>query len=1145
MAAPMISDRFALLGQAPIQGGLSDVRKAIDLSSPHGDFVAVKLLKPLDDDTILVFFERETETLKALRHPNIVRMLDAGWSADLERHFMVLEWIDHSLKNELDDGNTYDWSKYFDEIGRPLASALAYAHANQVEHRDIKPGNILIDAAQGLKLADFGIAKIRSKVTDPTQTVAMYRSGLYAPPELDDTLPYVRDVFAYGVLAAQVLSGNQAQEYADLPPTIDALQGVPHEFREILRRCVALDPKDRPANGAVLEQQLLEVDRMYGNRQARKTNALWMKLTRRAAAALLDVPPEGDVDFARAKAVALSELDGSVHADYGFDRKAKVVDEDTIVVVGRSIQLKFRPGDEFRQRVTVVHATRRDEDWLAGWRNKACLIGPAITWTFDEPSDEVAFRGLDYLLDALDEHADRRGEEVKQTNDAPGFGNLFDGWRRLLAAREDVARGQRKPIAFESHLRRGRTVTFQLTQPWDTSLLGEDWEVAESAHGIPFERGEVVGQSDETIEIRFRRQDLKLPKAGVLVPYLGPSRTALQRQQDALVNVNSEQTVNPALHRIIENPTSLTVGEPAEISSWLRADLDRSKREVVRHALGSQDLLLVEGPPGTGKTTVIAEIVSQTLSRNRRARILIVSQTHIAIDNALQRLEQAGISGLVRLGRPDDPRVANQVQHLLLDKQVRRWSKEVHTRAAAHLETVAKQQGMNARHLKAALALEELASVLSDINHVQSRVEELSEQSHEDRTTATRNVAADLVASRDRLEELAEIRTELLKRAQQLVGDDLTLRAELSASEARAAVGALVGATTSGEQLMQVLRLQGEWLQRIETDRDLIAAYLRNCRVVGGTALGFLSQPAVRDLEFDVCIFDEASKATATEALVPLARARRWILVGDTRQLPPVDEDLLRDQRIMEEHQLTPELVKTTLFQYLVDRTERPVRHMLTEQYRMTPEIGNLISTCFYNEELVSPARQELPGYQHLHKPVTWIDTSSLGDERRETDRSVGNPSIANRAEVRQAIHQLTSIDNAISHKIIRPPDGRKLDVLLIAPYARQVEELRRKLNPLNLAHMRCEVLSVDAVQGRECDLAIFSVTRSNARSELGFLGEPYWRRINVALSRARLALIIIGDAEFCRGQQGALRNVLQYMMEHREECEIRVADRH
>ncbi|WP_371778026.1 AAA domain-containing protein [Streptosporangium subroseum] len=91
------------------------------------------------------------------------------------------------------------------------------------------------------------------------------------------------------------------------------------------------------------------------------------------------------------------------------------------------------------------------------------------------------------------------------------------------------------------------------------------------------------------------------------------------------------------------------------------------------------------------------------------------------------------------------------------------------------------------------------------------------------------------------------------------------------------------------------------------------------------------------------------------------------------------------------------------------------------------------------------------------------------------------------------------------------------LDVLVISPYTRQVAELRSKIHGLKAPHLKIDVQTVDAVQSRECDLAIFSVTRSDPNGRLGFLGQPYWRRINVALSRARYGLTIVGDSRFCR----------------------------
>lgn len=1139
-AQRMINHRFLLLPQDPRPGGLSEVRKAVDTSGASGDYAAVKLLKQRDDEVIKIFLERETSSLKALQHPNIVRMLDSGWDPDLGRYFIALEWVDHSLKDDMSVGRPIGWTSFFARIGKPLAAALAHAHSQKIEHRDLKPGNVLLTEDGTPKLADFGIAKIRSKASAVTdETVAEFRSNLYAPPEQEDAIPYVRDVYGYGVLAIQVLSGGKAGDYPDLAEVLAELE-LDTEVRSILQSCIDFDPKKRPANAAVLEQRLLDAELACSNQQARRSNFVWLKLTRRAAEVLSAVPVGTDPDWDLAKSAVLADLAGAVHADYGHNPKTDEIDKATLRIFGRSWFLRLVEDEHQSDRCVIVAADARGEEWMAKRRERSVPIGPVLTWTFDDPGEDPAYDGLTLLLDRLDEHLAQREEAAKANRDQH-LGDLFDGWRRLLEAREEAAADGRQNIDYERVTGSGRTRVFHLTMPTTATLVGEEWSVAPNSYTRPLDRGEVTAQTDDTLVVRFRRPDTVLPGRGVLLPFLGPSQSALNRQRDALTNVAAGQTTNPALREIIDQPATIEVRPPAEVTLWSRTDLDKSKRDVVAHALGSQDMLLVEGPPGTGKTTVIAEIVEQTLKRDRHARILIVSQTHIAIDNALRRIEDAGIEGLVRLGRPDDPRVAASVQSLLLDKQVKRWTQQVRTRAERYLDGIASRNSLEGRHLKAALMLEELASVAANLDHVTRKLEELASQPAPDRTTSTRELGEEVVTVRARRDQLIEQRHELFTEAQRMLAGELTLREDLSTADARDAVEALLGTSGPGQELMRLLRLQGEWLQRIGTDQNLITAFLRTRQVVAGTALGFLGHPAARDLEFDLCIFDEASKATATEALVPLARAKRWVLVGDTAQLPPVDEDLLRNPKIMADHQLIPELVTTTLFEYLVRNTEPPVRHMLLEQYRMTPAIGKMISTCFYDKKLLSLNDHSLTGYEVIGKPVMWLDTSKRAD-RRESERSATQTSISNRTEAQLAVRRLEVIDQAIAKGVIKVPAGRKLDVLVIAPYSRQVEELSRRLASAKLKYLTAEVLSVDAVQGRECDLAVFSVTRSNARSEFGFLGQPYWRRINVALSRARFGLTIVGDAAFCRSTPGALRDVLDYMRSHPEECEIRDA---
>lgn len=529
------------------------------------------------------------------------------------------------------------------------------------------------------------------------------------------------------------------------------------------------------------------------------------------------------------------------------------------------------------------------------------------------------------------------------------------------------------------------------------------------------------------------------------------------------------------------------------------------------------------------------------------ARVLIASQTHVAVDNALERIDRTGLEGLVRLAGVDKTRVDESVRHLLLDEQTSRWAASVRAKADAGIDAQAKASGVAPHHLRAALLLEQISAASDQIARlqVQARDAEGNESTSSDLSTALGAVDDADGTVQDRLDNLAEYRKELVGRARRELGGDLTLPSDLTCEDARSAVEALIGQDGEGRQLLDRLRIQAEWLQRITSDDTLAAVYLATTSVVAGTCTGFLRNRAVRLLDFDLCIVDEASKATLTEVLVPMVRARKWILVGDTNQLPPTDEELLRRMDILDERELTPEHIKETLFQRLADLLPRHSQCLLRTQYRMVRPIGDLISSCFYDGDLQSSRTDGLEGIERVFgRPVMWLDTTPLGEERRESAPGGQGTSYANRTEAKLIVEQLKTLDSASDYGLIKRDSEKLLDVLVISPYRSQVDELRRRIAPLSPKHLKIAVMSVDSVQGREADVAFFSVTRSNADGHMGFLGADYWRRINVALSRARFGLVIVGDGSFIQSTTGGLRKVLDHIVRNTDDCEMRPASR-
>jgi superfamily I DNA and/or RNA helicase len=201
----------------------------------------------------------------------------------------------------------------------------------------------------------------------------------------------------------------------------------------------------------------------------------------------------------------------------------------------------------------------------------------------------------------------------------------------------------------------------------------------------------------------------------------------------------------------------------------------------------------------------------------------------------------------------------------------------------------------------------------------------------------------------------------------------------------------------------------------------------------------------------------------------------------------------------------------------------------------MVDAIGELISNCFYNGALInegpSPARLELA----LPTPVVWFTTSSLPD-RSERTAGAGGKSYLNTTEAGQVVRFLARLDLAAGS---RKPRNPPLEVLILSPYRPQVTEIHTRVGAAapSWSNLAVEVNSVDAAQGREADIVVFSVTRSNPSGNFGFLNQE--ARANVALSRGRLGLAIFGDSTFCSSKDGPLLKVLLHIKSHPAACTL------
>ncbi|KAL7266393.1 hypothetical protein RUND412_011062 [Rhizina undulata] len=524
----------------------------------------------------------------------------------------------------------------------------------------------------------------------------------------------------------------------------------------------------------------------------------------------------------------------------------------------------------------------------------------------------------------------------------------------------------------------------------------------------------------------------------------------------------------------LSKPSSLRPGWEKTEVRWYDEGLNESQKEAVRFALESKEVALIHGPPGTGKTQTLLEIIRQlttpppptsaSVPETKPKRILVCGPSNISVDNIILRLPPS--LPIVRLGHPAR----------LLPKVVER-SLDVLTTTSEQGEIVKDVRG-------------ELDSMLGKLL----------------------GGGKGRLKGRERKEgwrEVGDLRNEFRRREEKCV-------------------------------------------------RDLVG----NSKVVLSTLHGAGGRQ-LRGEQFDVLIIDEASQALEAQCWIPLLMNKgieKVILAGDHLQLPPTVKSIdpksksTKSKKTKEKAPPSPstvaptkngefsipESLEVTLFSRLLEIHGSGIKRLLNTQYRMHQDIMHFPSKELYEDKLVAAESvkthllKDLPGVSETPDtsvPIVFIDTQG-GDfpesDPEESAKSSLSESKANPLEAKLAANYVRDLIAAG----VKPSD-----IAVITPYNGQLALLQAELRE---EFPELEMGSVDGFQGREKEVVVLSLVRSNDKREVGFLKEK--RRLNVAITRCRRQLCVVGDSDTV-GAGGKGKFLGNWMKWVEEKADVRYPD--
>jgi superfamily I DNA and/or RNA helicase len=433
-------------------------------------------------------------------------------------------------------------------------------------------------------------------------------------------------------------------------------------------------------------------------------------------------------------------------------------------------------------------------------------------------------------------------------------------------------------------------------------------------------------------------------------------------------------------------------------SSFKNSVLNPSQQKAVEKILAANEVAVVHGPPGTGKTTTLVQAVKALIDQEPR-KILVVAPSNTAVDLLSEKIAEAGIN-IIRVGNP--VRVSDRLMSLTLDSKI-----------SEHSST-------------------------KELKKLRKQAAEFRDMAHKYKRNFGR-------AEREQRKALFDEARSIMKQVEQ-------------------------------------------------TEQYIVEDLLTKAQVITATLVG-ANHYTVRNLKFHTVVIDEAGQALEPACWIPVLKAEKVIIAGDPYQLPPT----------IKSTEAAVNGLSTTLLEKLITLHPEAVS-LLEIQYRMNEVIMGFSSKIFYENKLKADSSVADHLLYDGDAPLAFIDTAGCGFEEKSEGTSTINPE--------EATFLFTHLTQLVTELNDRFQKENLPTIAIISPYKEQINILKDLLvhSPILLAYGdRISVNTIDSFQGQERDIVYISMTRSNTDSRIGFLSDI--RRMNVAMTRARKKLVVIGDS--------------------------------